>query len=299
MNTNQLQYFIAVAENKSFTKAAQQFYISQTAVTQQIKALEEQLGVELFTRTKHKVEMTPSGTYFLSESKAILHRLHDAIEQARLISHGVLGLLRIGWINGFEQTALPDWIRKFHAEFPEISMQFHRDNAINLYDMLQKRELDLVFNIRFDADRYKNITYIHIQEFPVLAILPPNHPLADKERLTREDLRGEPFILVRQGDGEIGERQQAIRKYLTDCIDYDQIHYANDIETILLMISAGFGVTFLPIYTLSTVKEYHLKAVPIEGVSVTADIVAAWDKDNDNSSLSIFTNELQKIIYQA
>lgn len=292
MNTNQLQYFIAVAENRSFTKAAQQFYISQTAVTQQIKALEEQLGVELFTRTKHKVDLTPAGRYFFSESKFIIRRLLEATEQARLLARGISGSLRIGWINGFEQTELPLWIGKFHQDHPKISLQFHRDSAIHLYDRLQKQELDLVFNIRFDADRYKNIEYIPIHEYPVVAVLPPDHPLARKATLVRNDLQGESFILVRQGYGNLSERQQAIRRFITDCIDYGQIHYANDIETILLMISAGFGITFLPEYTLSAVKEYHLQAIPIDGVSVTADIIAAWDKENDNPSLEILKKDL-------
>jgi DNA-binding transcriptional LysR family regulator len=292
MNTNQIEYFIAVAETSSFTKAAQKFGISQTAVTQQIKALEEQLGAELFARTRHKVEMTPAGKYFYRETKGLMHSLHEATEQVHLLSSGMSGSLRIGWINSFEQTDFPKWIGHFHETHPQIALQFTRDNAINLYDMLQKRELDLVFNIRFDGDRYKNMQFIPIHEYPVVAVLPPTHRLADKKKLLRDDLQGEPFILVRQGYGGLGERQQAIRRFMTDAIDVSRIHYAKDTETIMFMVSAGFGVSFLPEYTLSAVRDYHLKAIPIEGVNLTADIIAAWVIDNDNPALNVLTNDI-------
>jgi DNA-binding transcriptional LysR family regulator len=153
--------------------------------------------------------------------------------------------------------------------------------------------LDLVFNLRIEGHPYKNLNFIPVREYPVVAVLPPTHKLASKKKLQRDDLKGEQFVLVRQGYGGISERQQAIRKFMTDYIDFSHIHYAKDTETIMFMVAAGFGVSFLPEYTLSAVKDYHLKALPIEGVNLKANIIAAWITDNDNPALEILTKEIK------
>ena len=90
MNSRQLEYFLAVAHELNFTKAAESMYVSQTAVTQQIKALEEQLGVSLFERTKKKVVLTPAGKVFLQEASSILNRIDTAVERTREASSGVI-----------------------------------------------------------------------------------------------------------------------------------------------------------------------------------------------------------------
>ncbi len=103
MNTKQLEYFISVAENLSFTKTAEKFYISQTAVTQQIKALEEQINVTLFTRSKRHVELTPAGKVFLSEARTII-KISMMLLQKHNNLHMVFGTLSIGTLIGYEKT---------------------------------------------------------------------------------------------------------------------------------------------------------------------------------------------------
>ena len=104
MNINQLKYFIAVAEYKSFTKAANQHYISQTAITQQIHALEEQMGVVLVDRTRRPIALTAAGTIFLSEAKMILDRMNSAMSKVHDASTGLVGTLRIGYTKGYERS---------------------------------------------------------------------------------------------------------------------------------------------------------------------------------------------------
>ena len=95
MNIKQLKYFIAVAEYKSFTKAANQYYISQTAITQQIQALEEAMNVQLIDRSRRPIALTPAGNVFLGEAKAILERMNTALGKVRDDSTGLVGTLRI------------------------------------------------------------------------------------------------------------------------------------------------------------------------------------------------------------
>ena len=106
MNTNQLKYFVAVAQYRSFTKAANQYYISQTAITQQIHALEESMNVRLFNRSSRPVALTPAGRIFFLEAKAILERMETAVSKVKDASTGLVGTLRIGYTKGYERSDL-------------------------------------------------------------------------------------------------------------------------------------------------------------------------------------------------
>ena len=97
MNTNQLRYFVTAAECRSFTKAADQFYITQTAITQQIRALEDNLGVPLFDRSSRPISLTPAGSAFLSDARSILGRIDQAVNRIQEVSTGMVGTLRIGF----------------------------------------------------------------------------------------------------------------------------------------------------------------------------------------------------------
>lgn len=101
MNRNQLRYFVSAAEHRSFTKAAEQYYISQTAVTQQIQQLEQTLGCELFDRSTRPVSLTSAGKSFLLDAKAILERMSRAQERVHDAATGLTGTLRVGYVRGY------------------------------------------------------------------------------------------------------------------------------------------------------------------------------------------------------
>lgn len=137
MNSRQLEYFLAVAHELNFTKAAESMYVSQTAVTQQIKALEEQLGVSLFERTKKKVVLTPAGKVFLQEASSILNRIDTAVERTREASSGVIGSLEIGFSVGIGNTGLAEKIQAFNEKYPNIAMKFTNQSPSMLLKMLK------------------------------------------------------------------------------------------------------------------------------------------------------------------
>ena len=133
MNLRQLKYFVTLAETLSFTKTAQVFYISQTAVTQQIKSLESQLGVPLFRRTKRKVELTSAGAVFLPEAREILEKTQKAIVKTKLAYTGSSDTLRIGVVQGYEHSDMPEALHRFRAQNPNISISIFRSDASDLY----------------------------------------------------------------------------------------------------------------------------------------------------------------------
>ena len=132
MNTNQLTYFIAVAENQNFTKAAAQCYLTQTAITQQIQILEKQMDVVLIDRTSRPIKLTPAGHIFYHEAKDILARINLAIQNTKNAHNAASGLLRIGYAKTFESSNLPNLIVSFHREYENINLQIFRNDVDNL-----------------------------------------------------------------------------------------------------------------------------------------------------------------------
>ena len=145
MNINQLRYFVAVAEQRSFTKAANQYYLSQTAVTQQVRALEETLGVQLLDRNSRPVSLTPAGAVFLTEAKAILEQMNSAVSRARDASTGLVGSVRIGYTKGYERSDLSNKLRAFHRDYPNILLTCFRCDTDMLAAGLLNGEYDIIF----------------------------------------------------------------------------------------------------------------------------------------------------------
>ena len=145
MNLNQLRYFVSVAESGSFTRAAINQYISQTAITQQIRALEETVGAKLFDRNSRPVSLTPAGKVFLKEAREILGRMDVALSRIREASTGLEGDLRLGYTKGYEHSDLPKYLRVFHQEYPNVLLLCHRCDTDALASGLLSGEYDIIF----------------------------------------------------------------------------------------------------------------------------------------------------------
>ena len=133
MQIRQLEYFIAVSESLNFTMAAKQFFISQSAISQQIRALEEELGFPLFERTNRTVLLTASGHVFLEDARAIVQRTRDAVRRGKETGSSGSSLLRIGFIKGFEKTQFGEMLYDFHMSRPGTRIVLERQNHEELY----------------------------------------------------------------------------------------------------------------------------------------------------------------------
>ena len=292
MQIRQLEYFIAVSELLNFTKAAKQFYISQTAVTLQIKALEEELGVKLFTRTNRKVELTPAGKTFLEDARAIIRRTRDAVDRAQKADTGITGHLNLGFVKGFEKTFLPDALSEFHVNYPNISLSLYRDNVAELYDGLFSGSLDLIFNILYsfdDMDDMKGMEYRVIKEYPLLAVMPVSHPLSHRTSIRREELKGYPLIDIKKNVDKYGEVKTITNAFAKAGFLPDVQYVSDDIETSILAVAAGLGYALLPSYITDNIAiREKVTVVPIEGEDRQIPIIAAWNKDNANPARLMF-----------
>lgn len=295
MNINQLRYFVAVAEQRSFTKAATQYYLSQTAITQQVRALEETLGVRLLDRNSRPVSLTPAGTVFLKEAKAILLRMETAVSRTRDASVGLVGAIRIGYTKGYERSDLSDTLRGFHRAFPNILLTCFRCDTDMLAAGLLNGEYDLIFtwdstNLCQD-DRVESRL---VERARLVVALYGGHPLAQRAVLRREELKDETILyMTPSSTGDSFGDAYFMQLYQKAGYQPYILLRSNDTESILMMVAAEEGISILPAYcTDKLTNADNLAFVPLAGEEETEEILAVWRKEDDSIPLAHFLEML-------
>lgn len=292
MQIRQLEYFIAVSEHLNFTKAAKQYYISQTAVTQQIKSLEQELGVQLFIRNNRHVELTPAGKTFLGDAKAILRRTRDAVDRAKRADTVFTGNLNIGFIKGFEKTNLSDLLAEFHVQYPNIALTLTRENVSELYDGILDHNLDIIINLRYSMDDLEEMNTRVVSYYPLLAVMPASHPLAHRTSIKRSELKGYPLVDIKKSDNRYGETTTILNAFTRAGFLPNVQYVSDDIETSILAVAAGIGYALLPAYITDSLSlKEKVISVPIEGEEKKMTVIAAWHKENENPALQRFLKD--------
>lgn len=295
MNTNQLRYFVAAAEARSFTKAAAQYYISQTAITQQIHALEESLGVLLFDRGSRPVALTPAGTIFLTDARAILERMDHAAHRVREASVGMVGTLRIGYTKGFERSSLSNTLRRFHSDYPNVLLSCYRQNTDRLAAGLLKDEYDIIFT--WDSTelvKNESVDYCLVERSPLTVAVYGSHPFSGRSSLKREELRGEKILFMTPSStGDSVGDHRFYEMYEKAGYQPDILFYSNDVESILMMVAAEEGVSILPEYvTKKLTNADNLVFLPLKGKEEVVEIIAAWKRETADRALKRFVGFL-------
>lgn len=289
MNFNQLEYFICAAKHLNFTKAAQECYISQTAMTQQMQALEKTLGVKLFTRDKHHIELTTAGNVYLKEAKVILKRSDEAMRLARMASKGLDGELTIGFISGFGQSDCYELLRGFHEAFSNIKLKFHRSTMSGLMELLQRGECDVVFTVQPHQRSYDNINRFYIRSYPIFVTMSQNNPLAEKTEIECSELKDEAFIIMQPAARSRDEMEEMLWVYQRGGFLPHVVSVEQEPETIMLMVSLEVGVSLLPEYIVRPyTKSEELAIVPVmkhDGTAETLNFEMVWSADNGNPSV--------------
>ncbi len=292
MNTQQLEYVLAVAEELSFTRAAKRFFVSQAAISSQIKAVETELGVQLFERDRHHVALTSAGYLFVQYARDMLIRNDDIKRRLRAMDEPSEGSLRLGYVQGYEHTDLPKMISAFHKRYPRVRISLMRGDVGSLYDALRSEKLDVVINIKYPNVDVSGVEFQVLRHYPLVAVLPYEHPLAQRSVITPQDLRGTPMIRYSVGSKEYGEdsRISWVHSHLQA---YQTVNCTfNDLEASVLCVLAGFGFSLLPGYYANTLSsDSRAVAIPIEGMEREITIAAAWLPTTENDFIDVFLDE--------
>ena len=294
MNINQLRYFVAVAEQRSFTKAANQYSLSQTAVTQQVRALEETLGVQLLDRNSRPVSLTPAGAVFLTEAKAILERMNTAVSRTRDASTGLVGSVRIGYTKGYERSDLSNKLRTFHRDYPNILLTCFRCDTDMLAAGLLNGEYDIIFT--WDSTnlcRDDRVESRLVERARLVVALYGSHPLAQRAVLRREELKNETILyMTPSATGSSFGDAHFMALYQKAGYQPNILLRSNDVESILMMVAAEEGISILPAYcTDKLTNADNLTFLPLLGDEETEEILAVWRKDDPSPALRRFIEE--------
>jgi len=295
LNLNQLRYFVSVAETGSFTKAAMNHYVSQTAVTQQIHSLEELVGTKLLDRNSRPAALTPAGKVFLKEAREMLSKMDAALIRAREASTGLEGELRLGYTKGYEHSDLPKHLRSFHQEYPNVLISCYRCDTDMLASGLIGGEYDVIFT--WDSTNLRQEETLELQvveRVPLRVALYANHPLARRKELTRKDLRQENILFMSpSGTGDSFGDAFYIRLYQQAGYQPNILMRSNDIESILMMVAAEEGISIVPEYSHPwDVGTENVVFVPLSGEGETEEILIVCRKNDDNPALRHFIQRL-------
>ena len=296
MNINQLRYFVTAAENRSFSKAASKHFISQTAVTQQIQALEESLGVTLFDRSTRPIKVTPAGNLFLVDAKAILERVNYSINRVQEASVGFVGNLRIGYTKGYERSKLSNTLRAFHDKYPNVLISCYRCDTDTLATGLQNNEFDIIFTWdSTELAKDRSIAAHVIERSPLMVALYNSHPYSGRTFLRRSELRSEDILFMthsRDADS-IGDRH-FYELYYKAGYKPNITFRSNDMESILMMVAAGEGISVLPGYVTEKLDNAdNIIFIPLVGDEENVEIIAAWINEEKNPVLLRFAEFLE------
>ncbi|HTR07437.1 MAG TPA: LysR family transcriptional regulator [Paraburkholderia sp.] len=243
MELKQLRYFVAVAEELHFGRAARRLFISQPALSFDIRKFEEQLGVQLLERTSKAVALTNAGHVLLEEARRLLEQADEVRRIATRSAHGFAGRLRIGFVNSMLYRGLPEAVRRFEADHPAVEVVLREMNTAEQVQALQRLqiELGLAHWGRFPAEVRSEVLFSE----PFLCCLPQGHPFARKRRIDLASLAREPFILFPRSVSPHYHDQ-----IIATCVEAGfspQIrHEARLWQTVVTMVEFGMGIALVP-----------------------------------------------------
>lgn len=274
MELRYLRYFVAVAETRHFTKAAELLNISQPPLSQQIKKLEEEIGTPLLKRLTRGVELTDAGEAFYQDARQILELSANALEKAKGIARGISGQLSIGFASS---TAFHPQIfrllRRFQDSFPAITLLPREENMATLMHELQEGLLDAAF-VRLPCESSKAFNLKMIASEKMTLVLPQGHRLADTPRLSLATLRAEPLVLFPR---EVAPSlyEVIISACLRAGFQPDSVQQSPQISSAINMVAAGFGITIIP-DSLRSIQLPGVSFHQIEDAALSSDIALAW-----------------------
>ncbi|WP_063064546.1 LysR family transcriptional regulator [Nocardia violaceofusca] len=244
MDVRHLRYFVAVAEEQHFGRAAQRLHMAQPPLSQQIRRLEAELGVPLFERTTRKVELTAAGVAYLARARQILASLDDAAREARLVAAGSVGHLTIGCVGSATASLLPTLSRHLATELPGVEFAFRGDMLVgDQIEALRTGAVDIALLRPPVTDRSLVMELLRDDEL-VLAT-PADHPLASYVQVDPSDL-GDTDLIVHSAD-RASVMYGVVIRLLRDAGVQPRIRYqVGETSTLVTLVAGGLGVAIVP-----------------------------------------------------
>jgi len=291
MELRHLRYFVTVAEELHFGRAAQRLQIAQPPLSQQIRQLEEELGVQLFHRTKRSVQLTEAGQLFLEEASQILTRAEQAIQIVQRADRGETGRLTLGFVGSATYSVLPVVLKVFRRRFPEV--------LLSLYEMTTTQQVQALHEDRIHLGFVRPPIYEQelmiesILKEPFVAVLPEFHRLANETQISLLTLANDPFILFPRYLGS-GFYDQIVNMCQQVGFQPQVAQEAIQMQTIISLVAAELGVALVP----ASVQNLQRVGVVYKALAESTsqvELAMIWRPDKISSVLQKFLEVTRQV----
>ncbi|MEV0185955.1 LysR substrate-binding domain-containing protein [Streptomyces sp. NPDC050625] len=290
MEIRHLRYFAAVAETHHFGKAAESLHMAQPPLSQAIRRLETELGVELFTRTTRQVALTGAGEVFRTDVERILQAVDEAVARVGRFASGVEGVLRVGLTGSASYRQLPALARLLKRELPHVMMEVHTEMLTPAQESgLIERRLDV--GVLRPPIRQEGIAHRALADEPLVVAVPEEHWLAEPDSVRVEQLRHEDFIMYGATLGSV-VNDAVVRSCLASGFYPHCAYEVTETSAALALVAAGLGIAVLPDSIRSAPREGVL-CKQLEG-ALSVPLVLAWRADDDSPLLKHLLEVLEK-----
>ena len=290
MEIRHLKYFLAVAEELHFGRAAAKIYIAQPPLSQQIKQLEAEIGVKLFNRTKRSVELTEAGKVFQREAYAVIERLEKGILKTQQAARGEAGWLSIGFVSSINYEILPNVLREFRQQCPDVEIFLQEMSIPEQNQSLLGKRIHVGFS-RMPVENPELISKVIAREQLIVA-LPVSHKLNKKKILKLSELKNDPFIMLSQA--RPSPYYDFVMRLCAEAGFQPRIaQQVGEIQTALGLVAAGIGFALVPASTQNLHREgvtyIHLTAQPI------IEMIMQYRRDETSPVFSRFLQVIESL----
>lgn len=291
MNLEQLKIFISVVEHGSFTKAAQELYISHSTTSRNVAALEEELGVQLLYRNSRKVVLTPAGQLLFRDGKQFLQSAELLENAVRNAGKGMVGELSVASINMYSYEMFSG-CKEFCSRYPDVVLGVYHKELSEVIGQVLQSEADIGVSFSYAMpEELTGCRTMSVERSHFCVVAPMKHPLARKKSVTAEDLRQASYISV-------GAQRSGFAKKLEDAVFEGRpaadILSVPTLESLFLQVRSGNGVSMVP-YPMAYEYGANCSILDIEGLDSAFDVVLFWREDNENPSLPLFIDLMREL----
>ena len=287
----QIRYYQAVVRNNSFSEAAEECHISQSAISQQIQTLERELGFDLLERKNRKFTLTPAGEYFYKKSLVLIADYERMCQEAAKLSNDEKASLKIGYLRCYSGQEFHLALGEFSAKYPDVLVKIEYGNHEELYELLRTGEVDLVLNDqrRAFSEEYVNLILTVGNEYIEIS---NRNPIAALPSITPQELKNVPCILVASK-----EQRETEQEYYQGVVGFQgDFLYAENLEEARLMVIGGQG--FMPVEGAKRAEKIDssISRIPLyRGDSqIRRNYCAFWKKENSGYYVEEFADILKR-----
>ncbi len=288
----QLRYFLAVAEELNFTRAAERMGIAQPPLSQQIISLEHQLGAKLFTRSCRQVKLTPEGVELQAYARRIINTTMLAAESIRSIANGQNGQIAVGAVCSAIHSLIPHILPPFTAHHPGVKVHLQEMTVNEQFRALHEERIDIAI-VREPMATTEFATQ-HLFTEPFVAAVNRNNPLALMNRMSLEQISRQPLVQVyRSTNREFSDHMFSAlqdRGY-----DLNVVHEASDMHSLLGLVAAGIGMSLVPA-SLVNIQTANVIYVPLSDSPQCSTLSLAWNPDALTPSMDQFLKTVSKVM---